>query len=820
MDSLIRDIRYGSRSLLKGKGFASTVLVTLSVCIAVNVVIFAIVDSVLLRPLPVPDADAIVLMSNRYPKAGVGELNTSSPGDYYDRLQNVTVFQEQAMFRFADQTLNVDGVPEQIMSMVATPSLFRLLRTRPFLGRTFVDAEGEVGGEQKVIISYGMWCQLYGSDDRVLGRELELSGRAFTIVGVLPPSFVFLNPEVRLWMPLAFNPAEKTIHHSNNWYSIGRLKPGARIEQAQTQIDALNAANLDRFPPMKEALVNAGFHTVVEPLQDMVVKDVKGILHLLWGGSAFVLLIGVLNVANLGLARLTVRRKEFATRLALGATRVQLIRQFVVENLLLATASGVIGIVLCAVSLRGLQILGLGRFPRADEVTLNGQVVLVAMLLAIVVGVLTALLPFIGFLRVGFNRVLQEDDRTGTGGKVARRVRQSLVVTQIGFAFSLLLAAGLLLASFIQLVRVNPGFRTNGIVTASISAPGTKYPGSIQLETLMNRSLDVIRQTPGVLSAGATTTIPFGGDYNDSVMLAEGYVMRPGESVISPLRIVATPGYLETMGISLVRGRYFRESDNQNSPLVVMVDERLAHRFWANRDPIGERMYEPNVGNLTKTDSHTRWFLVIGVVHSVRLQDLSGKGNPEGAYYFPYSQDPSRTYTLAVRTAGDSSGMIDVIRAQMSGIDPELALFDVRTMLERTQLSLSSRRTSMLLALAFGALALFLAAIGIYGVLSYLIAQRRREIGIRMALGSTQSRVVKLVLGEGLVLVGIGLVIGVACAVALRTVVANEIYGVGPMDPVVMAGVAALLGVAALTACALPARRAAQVDPAIVLTGQ
>jgi predicted permease len=820
MENLTRDIKHSSRSLLRVRGFATTVILTLSVCLAVSLVIFAIVDSVLLRPLPVPDADAIVLMSNRYPKAGVGSLNTSSPGDYYDRLQKVNVFQEQAMFRFADQTLNISGMPERTPSMVATPSLFRLLQIRPVLGRAFFEAEGEVGGEQKVILSYGMWRQLYGSDDRVLGRELQLSGRAFTIVGVMPPGFVFLNPEVRLWVPLAFTPEEKTIHHSNNWYSIGRLKPGARIEQAQAQVDALNAANLDRFPQMKEALVNAGFHTAVEPIQDMLVKDVKSILYLLWAGSAFVLLIGVLNVVNLGLARLTLRRREVATRLALGATRVQLIRQFLVENLLLATASGVIGLVLCRASLRGLQMFGLSRFPRADEVTVDGQVVLVAMLMAIVVGALTGLLPFIGFLKVAFNSVLHEDDRAGTGSKGARRVRQGLVVTQIGFAFSLLLGAGLLLVSFRELLHVDPGFRTDGIVTASLSAAETKYPSSGQLQTLMNRSLDAIRQTPGVLSAGATTTIPFGGNYNDSVMLAEGYVMKPGESVISPLRIVATPGYLETMGISLVRGRYFRESDDQNSPLVVIVDERLAHKFWQNRDPVGERMYEPSVSNLTKTDDRTRWFRVIGVVRSVRLEDLSGKGNPEGAYYFPYFQDTSNTYTLAVRTVGDSAAMVAVIRAKMVSVDPELALFDVRTMSERTELSLSSRRTSMLLALAFGALALFLAAVGIYGVLAYLVTHRRREIGIRMALGSTQSGIVKLVLQEGFVLVGIGLVLGVAGAVALRTVVATEIYGIGSMDPLVIGSVAALLGVAALAACVLPARWAAQVDPVVVLSGQ
>jgi len=415
-----------------------------------------------------------------------------------------------------------------------------------------------------------------------------------------------------------------------------------------------------------------------------------------------------------------------------------------------------------------------------------------------------------------------DDERTGTGtgGKSARRLRQGLVVAQIGFAFSLLVSAGLLLASFRQLLMVEPGFRIDGIVTASVNAPQAKYRDPVQLQMLMNRSLDAIRRTPSVLSAGTTTTIPLGGDYDDSVILAEGYAMKRGESVISPRRLSVTPGYLETLGVSLLRGRYFQDSDARNSTPVVIVDERLAHRFWSNHDPVGQRMYEPNPNNLTKTDNQTVWYRVVGVVRSVRLEDLSGKGNPEGAYYFPYSQHMSNNYILAVRTGGDSAAMVRTIRTEIAAIDPELALFDVKTMAERTELSLSSRRTSTLLALAFAALALFLAAVGIYGVLAYLVARRRREIGIRVALGSTRAGIVKLVLREAVVLVGIGLILGVAGAVSLRTVVTTEIYGIGPLDPLLIGSVAIVFGVVALAACVLPARRAMQVDPAIVLSEQ
>jgi predicted permease len=819
MEKLIRDLRYAGRSLVRSKGYPAAVIMTLSACIAVNVAIFAIVNAVLLRPLPVPQAQNIVLMANRYPKAGVGELNESSSGDYYDRMENVPALPEQAEFRFVNQTIDINGAAERVTGMTATPSLFSLLQVKPLLGRFFTSAEGEVGAQQKVILSYGLWQQLYGSDPAAVGGELRLSGRPFTVVGVMPRSFVFINPEVQLWIPTAFTAQEKTVHHSNNWYDIGRLRAGATMQQVQAQIDVLNAANLEKFPEMKGMLVNAGFHTVVEPLEDMVVKDVRSILRLLWAGAVFVLLIGVLNVANLALARLSLGRKEFATRLALGAGRAQLMRQLMMENLLLAAASVVGGVMLGAILLRIVAATGLNHFPRAYEVKVDGAVVVVAVLLALGASALISSLSLVGLSRTGFQNVLRDDERTGTAGN-SRAVRRGLVVAQIGFAFSLLVGAGVLLASFRELLRVNPGFRTAGILTASVSAPESRYGDRGQLNGLMSQSLDAIRKLPGVISAGATTTIPLGGSYDDSVILAEGYVMKPAESVVSPLRISVTPGYLETMGISLLSGRYFLESDDRNRPPAIIVDEKLAQRFWGHRDPVGLRMYEPDPRNLRETGRNTLWYRVVGVVRSVRLEDLSGKGNPEGAYYFPFAQNTSNNYTIAVRAAVDSTAVAQSVRSVITALDPELPLFDLRTMGEREELSLSSRRTSMLLALAFGLLALFLAAVGIYGVLSYLVAQRRREIGIRVALGSTRGRIVKLILREGFRLVGIGLILGVIGSISLRTIIASEIYGVGSLDPLVMGSVAIVFGLISLAACMLPARRAMQVDPAIVLSEQ
>ena len=821
LENLIRDIKYGVRSLLRDKWFAATVLLTLAICIAVYTATFAIVHSVLLRPLPGPNANAIVLMSNLYPKAGVSDQNGSSAADYFDCLRVVTALEEQAMFQPMDQTLEVNGTPEQIPGMAVTPSFFKLVGIPPARGRAFTTEEGEIGSEHKVVLSDALWQQLYGGDLSAIGRELRLGGTPVTIVGVMPRDFVFLNPMVRFWVPLAFTAEQKSQYHNNNWNHIGRLKPGATLAQVQAQINALNAANLDRFPAFKDILINAGFYTRVEPLKHMLVKDVEGALYLLWGGAVFVLLIGGLNIANLALARWSVRGKEIATRLALGAGRAQLSRQLIVENVLVAGAGGIAGVLLGTALLRAVAAIGLDRFPRAHEVRIDGTVVIVALGLAVVVGVLVGLVPIASTFKVNLSGMLRDGSRTGTSGARTRRLRQGLVGAEIGMAFVLLAGAGLLLASFRHLLAVDPGFTSKGVVTASTYAPQSRYRGDGELRNMMNRALDSIRRLPGVAAAGATTAIPFGDNHSDTVILAEGYVMKPGESVISPRRLTVTPGYFETMNIALIRGRYFEDRDNESAAPVVIVDEQLAHRFWPNRDPIGKRMYNPqNPKELTKTDANTRWYHVVGVVRSVRLEDLAGTRNAFGAYYFPYAQDPSRGYTFAVRTAGETGAVAHVLRTAVARIDPELALFDVKTMGERAALSMSSRRTLLMLALAFGGLALFLSAIGVYGVLTYLVTQRRREIGIRVALGCTGAGIVKLVLREGLLLLAIGLFVGFAGAAALQRVVANQIYGVRPLDPLVIGGVAVLLGIIALAACVVPARRAVRVDPVAVLTEQ
>jgi putative ABC transport system permease protein len=820
LEEFVRDVRLAFRTLAKSPGFTAVTVITIALGIGANTAIFAIVNSVLLRPLPGPNARAIVLMSNLYPKAGATYQTESSAPDYYDRLRNVTALQEQAMFRQVDLILEINGVPEQVRGMAVTPSFFNLVEVAPCYGRAFDASEGEVGADQKVILSYALWRQIYGGDTSAVGRQIRLGGLPLTIVGVMPRDFVFVNPEVRFWIPLTFTKEQKTEYHNNNWNNVGRLKPGAAIAQVQAQVNALNAANLERFPQFKDILVQAGFHTKVELLQQILVRDVKEGLYLLWGGAVLVVLIGGLNVANLAIARWSARRKEIATRLAIGASRAQIAQQLLVENILVSLAGGLVGLALGRGSLAALSLAGLDRFPRAYEVHIDWIVVLVALGIAVALGVLAALAPLASVFKVDLNSMLRSGARSGGTGVPTRRLRLTLVAAEVGFAFVLLVGTGLLLTSFRHLLAVDPGFTRAGILSASMSVPSSKYPSGAELRKLVSRSLESIRSLPGVASAGVTSRIPFGGEYDDSIIFAEGYVNKRGESVISPLRLAVTPGYFETMKIGLIRGRYFEERDTESAPGVVIVDEQLARHFWPNQDPIGRRMYQPdNPANPTATDANTRWYRVVGVVRSVRLEDLAGSRNAFGAYYFPYAENPSRMYTFAVRANhdGDMSALARAVRQAMSQINPELALFDIKSMQERTELSMSSRRISMTLASIYGSLALFLSAIGIYGVLAYLVTQRRREIGIRVALGSTSAGIVRFVLRECLMLVTIGLALGLVGAIAMRRLIASQLYDVHSLDPLVIGGVTLLLGITALAACVVPARRASRVDPIAVL---
>lgn len=822
MGSFLQDLQFGTRLLWKDKGLTLAALLTLAVCIGANAAILSVVHSVLLRPLPFAESDRVVLTYNTYPRAGVIRGGSGVP-DYYDRLRDVTAFEQIAMYQDRGLTLGGEGSASRILATGVTPSFFPLLRAQALRGRVFRAEEGEIGGEHKVILSYASWQRLFGGSDAAVGKDLRLNGVPYSIVGVMPADFLFLRADTQLWIPLAFTAKQKAdeSRHSNNWSMIGRLKPGATVQQAQQQIDALDARNLERFPAMRQALIDAGFHTVAVPLQEDLVRTIRPVLYLLWGGVLCVLLIGCVNIINLALVRASGRGKELATRESLGAGHLRIARQLLIESTLLTAGGGVGGVLLGRWALSFLSSFDLDELPRGSEIHMDGFVVAAMLGLAVLIGLLIGIVPVVKLMRVNLNTLLRDEGRGGTSGHGARRVRRALVTAQFAFAFILLACAGLLAVSFRQVLAVHPGFQPDGVLTAMISLPMARYKTEAELQAFGARTLEATRRLPGVQSAGITSTIPFGGSYSDSVIFPEGYVIgKGGDSVISPSQLAVSEGYLETMRTRLLRGRLFNPGDTARASKCAIVDARLAQKFWPDVDPIGRRMYLPPDAQHLAPGPETQYITVVGVVDDVKLRGLVEADGRVGAYYFPFAQSPEHGFALAVRSSGDPLLLAPAIRRVVAGIDPELPLFSVKTMNERTQEALVSRRVPMLLALGFAGVALFLCAVGVYGVLAYQVAQRTREIGIRMALGGTARAISRLVLAESGRMLALGFVVGLAGAFAAGRAMRNLLYGVQPMDPMVLAAVAAVLAAVALVAALVPARRAQRIDPAVVLAAE
>jgi len=821
LDWLIRDLRVAARVLARDRAFSLTAASTLAVCIGANAALFTVVHHVLLRPLPVPEPSRILLLSNLYPKAGATDSSNSGVPDYYDRLKAVTVLESQAMFQTRSVSIGREGLPVRLQIVDATPSYFRVMGVSPALGRVFTDDEGEVGNDKRVVLSDALWHSQFGADPGVVGRDLRLNGQPYTIVGVMPRTFQGLDPEVMLWRALAFTAEQRSDEqrHSNNYWNVGRLKPGATLAQAQAQVDALNAANLERFPKYKELLINAGFRTQVIGFQDHLVRFVKPTLYLLWGGALFVLLIGCVNVANLALVRARSRLKELATRLALGAGRWQVARQLIAESLALTLVAAGAGLLLAMAALRALAALDLQGLPFGSDIHLDAIAVGYSLAISLAIGIVLGLVPVAAVLHANLSIVLRDAGRGTSVGRGGRIVRRTLAVTQVAFTFVLVVGAGLLLASFRRVAAVDPGFVSDRVLTASVMLPRNRYDDDAKRRAFTDEALRRVRALPGVSAAGATDTIPFGGYNSDSVIIAEGYQMKPGESIISPSQVTVSPGYFEATGVRLAKGRFFQDSDAGGQRPVVIVDEKLARRFWPDQDPIGRRMFMPtDINNLVAVTDKTVFLDVVGVIKDVKLRDIAEGEKGVGAYYFPMSQNTSSFLTFAVKTSGAPETVTGGLRSTMAALDPELPLFDVRTLAQRTETALVARRSSAMLSLTFGLVALLLSAVGVYGVLAYLVNQRTREIGIRMALGSSPLGIFDLVLREGLLLVGLGFALGGIGTALLKRSLESQLFDVRVTDPLVLTTAAAVLGTVALVACALPARRAAAIDPAIALS--
>ena len=819
---LVRDFRSSIRMLLKSRGFTATTVLTLAVCLGANVAVFTVVHSVLLRPLPVPQSHRLIALGDVYPTITPNDILSNTVPAYFDRQKALTALESQAMFTMWFDTLASGQAAEELRGMRATPSLFRVLQVDAALGRTFTDAEGEIGNERKIILSHELWQRQFGGDTSVIGRDLRLgwTGQAYTIVGVMPRGFSFFEvgdghargqgDTIAFWLPLVFNDVQKSDASRTRYgfYHIGRLRPDASVEQVKAQVDALNASIFKQFPDL--GLAELQMYTAVTPLQAALTRGVSRILYLLWGGVAFVLLIGTLNITNLALARASVRTRELATRLALGAGRMRVARQLVLEGVVLAGLGGLAGIAFAAWILKMLMSSGMAALPNAAAIHIDAIVVLFTLAVSVLVGVLIGLVPAVAMSRVDLHQVLAESNRGGTAGRATQFFRRGLVVAQVACSVVLLIGAALLLTSFRNLLAVDAGFTADRVLTATIFPPPSRYPDQAAVAALSNRILEGIRALPGVQAAGVTSNIALSGRTSPMAVVPADRQPQPGEAVALPSVIVASSGYFQAMNTPLLRGRYFTDGDREGTERVAIVDERLAARFWPNENPIGQRIQRgsPDV------------YTIVGVVRDMRFENLTGQSDAIGAAYFPHAQAPpsGRLRWIAVKSAAESGELTRAIRSVLVSIDPDLPLSDVQTMTQRTEQSVVAQRLAMGLAAMYGVAALFLSVLGLYGVLAYVVARKTREIGIRMALGSTPRGIFRIFFGEGIVLVGVGLMLGLVAAFGLGRVLEGQLFGVRSTDPVLLAMVALLTGFVALLACISPAVRASRVDPLRVLT--
>lgn len=814
METLLQDLRFGAKLLLKEKILTATVLATLAVCIGANTALYSVIDAVLLDPLPYPNSDRLVRVMNSYPGAGFERGSTSAP-DFFYRRERIDAFEEVAQYQYWGHTVGEPGNTQRVQSLRVTPSLLPMLGVQPILGRTFFEEEMDPDNEQKVLLSYGFWQERYGGDPAVLGTDLRIDGKPYQIVGVLPNDFRFLGErENRLFVPIPYPLDQRGPDnlHSNNYEMLARLAPGATAERAASEIAALDAALVPEvpIPNFEQMLKDTGYRARVLPLKADLVRDVEPVFMLLWAGVGFVLLIGCVNIANLMLAYSNVRMRELATRLALGADRVRLARQLITEAVLMAGVGGTLGLGLGAAGLQVLGAFGVDQLPRGGQVAITGDVVLFTGLLALAAGVFFGLIPLLHLFRSDLSGVFRAGGRTGTASRRAVLLRSGLVTGQVGLAFVLLIGAGLMFASFRSALNVDPGFDPSQVLTGYVSLPDSRYPDADSRRQFYRRLLPELRALPGVEVAGLTTQIPLSDSRSASVILPEGYTPEPGESVVSPFRTMVSPGYFQAMRIPVLAGRAFRESDTEDATRVMLIDQVLADRYWPNESPIGRRMLQgvPGMPDLSEDDYCT----IVGVVGAIKQTSLTEEQHV-GATYFPHLQEPPTTATLTIRTARAPLALTGAVRRIVMELDPDLPFYLPRTMESRVGESLQDRRSPMLLLGIFAGVALFLAAVGIYGALAYSVTQRTREMGIRMALGSSPGKVFRRVVRQGLVVVAAGLGLGLLGSIVLVRLIQGLLFGVQPGNPMVLAGVALILGTVGVVATVLPARRATRIDP-------
>jgi len=818
LDELSQDFRYSLRAMRRSPGFAVVAILTLALGIGANTAIFSVVNAVLLSPLPYAGAQRLVLVKEVLPAAGPMPVDVSGPD--ITPIRNFShVFDGLAGFRVWTYELSGSGTPERVTANRASSDLFRVLGMQPMLGRGFTPEE-ELPGHPVAVISYGLWQRRFGGSRDALGQTIDLDRQPYTILGVMPQSFVFplpglaQGPPADLWVPLALSSEELSDFGDNfSWSVVARLKPGIAPAQASADLQVAAHGVLDLYQQWARAahfsLGNFQLGIVCQSLREQITGPLKLTLWMLLGAVSFVLLIACVNVANLLLMRASGRQQEVAVRMAIGAGRARLLRQFLVEGLLLAVLGGGLGVAL-ALWLKDAMVAGMpASIPQFRPITLNWPVLLFTFLLVAAAGCVFGAVPALWSRRADVNPALQGTGRGNSQGPDHQRLRATFVVAEIALSVVLLVGAGLLVRSFQRVLNSNPGFRPERVLTASVDLPSTAYSRDEQVNAFYQQLLGRLRRNPAILAAGGSTDLPLLGQWNHN-FTPEGYRPAPNAAMNMCYHSVIYGDYLQAMGIPLLRGRYFNEHDSPQAAQVLLVSEALARKYWPGQDALGKRL---KWGPPESTDP---WLTVVGIVGDVKQGPLDTSAALHT--YQPYAQLGSApSLRLALRTAGDPAAIAADLRAAVWGLDRQLALGSVRTMDEVINRSTANRRFSLALVASFALLALVLAAIGIYAVLAYSVARRTQELGVRIALGARRADVLRMVLGQSLRITAIGLLLGLVGALALTRVVAGLLYEVRPTDPLTFTSVLLLLGGVSLVASYLPARRATRVDPLVAL---
>lgn len=813
MNRLLSDVAYAFRRLARSPGFATIAIVTLALGIGANTAIFSLVKAVLIQPLPYGDPERLTMVWGKMEKGATTELSGPEVRDY---AAETRTFASVAAYTSSSANLTGDQEPERVVAAAVSPNMFATLGVSALLGHAFAASDNAPEIADQVVLSYTLWQRRFGGSPDVVGRRILVNGSQKTVIGVMPAGFKLPldfseDRPSEIWRPLDLRTPEWGGWGNHSLIGVARLREGVSPELATATIRKLE----DQWI---RAGVGGGWNDrdivrrAVVPIKDLVLGDVRYPLWVLLGAVGIILVIACANVANLTLAKSDERHREIAVRTAMGASRGRIVQQLLTESLLLSGFGGAVGLGMAYLGMRTLLVLRPSGIPRIEQAGLHEGVLAFTLLLAMATGVLFGVAPALELSRVDLNRALKESGRAGTIGRASRRFRDSLVVMQMGFSVVLLIGALLLVRSFLELRRIDLGFNPRNALTFRIVPSSTSYAQDSDviraMRTLRQRLIDL----PGVQAVGATRLLPLTRTIGDWSITLEGRQKAPGENPNGDWQVV-TPGYFESMGMKLARGRFFAETDNENAPTVAVVNETMATRYWPREDPIGKRF---RVNRETYP-----WITIVGVVGQVRHNAITEK--PRAEMYVPHAQwgaaggDTPRGMTFVIRTAADPLGVLPHVRETVRSVDPNLPLAEVRTLNQVTADALSQARFTALLLSLFAGLALTLATIGIYGVMSLLVARRRREIGIRMALGARSGSVLGMVVARGMTLVAVGVAIGLVAAAGLTRVVVSLLYGVTPLDPMTFTAVPAILASAAILACLIPAGRAARLNPVITL---